>query len=416
MISLPNGNHKISSKTFKDLVDFIYDLLIKKISYDSTKNQVKVVARLPWDKAEIDETIAEPKPEDDICYLRTFVDTDILETKRLISATQKIEFGVEDIMNAILLTAKRNSVNPLEKYLTSITKESTNYLDRWLVEFCGAYGPSERIIRLIGRKFILGMVKRALFPGTKFDTMLIIEGPQGIGKSQLCRILAGNPNYYSEEIVNLRDSRAIIEAYAGKMLVEIGELSSFTRSDQKILKQFLSKTEDTARAAYGRFPMTIPRTFSFVGTTNEDHYLMDDTGARRFWPISTDRIDLELMRDIIDHLLAEAIELAIHTNEKIWLDWEDEKELTEFRNSKLSIYNEDLAGFVKANYDTLLYYRNSKGLISFERIREWVRENEEIGKVADKDLSLLLQKIGATQHREVYKRVWKLPERFPDLA
>jgi predicted P-loop ATPase len=146
---------------------------------------------------------------------------------------------------------------------------------------------------------LIAAVRRVRKPGCKF------EAPQGTGKSTLLKILAGEENFSDAEIVGL-EKREQQEAVQGIWIYEIGELEGLSRSEVSKVKLFASKTVDSARPAYGRHRVDRPRRCIFVATTNDDKYLRDTTGNRRFWPIKVPVIDLAAIARDRDQLWAEA--------------------------------------------------------------------------------------------------------------
>jgi predicted P-loop ATPase len=156
---------------------------------------------------------------------------------------------------------------------------------------------------------LVSLVARALCPGIKYDTMVVLEGAQGRGKSSTLAVLGGE--YYLEglgaEDINGRD---VVARLLGKWLVEIDEMEKARKADVNAFKSFLSHQKDTARLAYERTARDFHRRCCFVGTTNEDFYLKDDTGNRRFLPLRVTReIDLDEVRRERDQLFAEAVAL-----------------------------------------------------------------------------------------------------------
>lgn len=147
-----------------------------------------------------------------------------------------------------------------------------------------------------------------MMPGSKFDTVLILEGNQGKGKSTALEILAGAENFSDQEILTL-DAKAQAEAVEGKWLYELAELEGIGRADTTKVKAFASRSTDRARPVYGRYREDKPRQVVFVGTTNDNKYLRDVTGNRRFWPVRTTEIDLAGLARDRDQLWAEAAEL-----------------------------------------------------------------------------------------------------------
>jgi predicted P-loop ATPase len=156
-------------------------------------------------------------------------------------------------------------------------------LDSWPVHYCGA--DPTTLNQAIGRKTLVAAVRRVRSPGCKFDYITVLESIcQGIGKSTMLKILAGEDNFSDAEIIGA-EKRDQQESVQGIWIYEIGELEGMYKSDVRKVKQFASKTVDSARPAYGRNRIDRPRRCIFIATTNEQNYLRDTTGNRRFWPV-----------------------------------------------------------------------------------------------------------------------------------
>jgi predicted P-loop ATPase len=169
------------------------------------------------------------------------------------------------------------------------------------------------------KRWFLGLVNRVLHPGAQSDLMLVLEGPQGVGKSSALRALAepfGFPGFAtisgfgSASTMNASDMMIL----SGKLLIEMSEMTAHRRSDNDYFKGMLSKTEDRYRSPYGRHFLDVPRTASFAGTTNRrDAYFTDATGGRRFVPVeSMAQIDLAGLVDDREQLYAEAAMMLQH--------------------------------------------------------------------------------------------------------
>src|SRR5262249_51834888 len=180
-------------------------------------------------------------------------------------------------------------------------------LDDWLIKHCGATDTA--LNRAIGRKMLIAAVRRVRQPGCKFDYIVVLESEdQGVGKSSVLKILAGEENFSDAEIIGL-DKREQQESVQGVWIYEMAELDGLHKSDVTKVKLFASKTVDSARPAYGRSRVDRPRRGIFVATTNEDTYLRDTTGNRRFWPVKVGKIDLAAVEADRDQLWAEACQL-----------------------------------------------------------------------------------------------------------
>src|SRR5258708_31669833 len=162
--------------------------------------------------------------------------------------------------------------------------------------------------RQIGRLVLIAAVRRARQPGVKFDQILVLEGREGIDKSNAIKVLAGEDNFSDATILGLNDKEQM-EAIKGRWLYEIADLSGISRAEVESVKNFASKTYDRARRAYGKCTIDQPRRCIFFATTNESNYLKSQTGNRRFWPVKVERVDIDSLRRDRDLLWGEAAAL-----------------------------------------------------------------------------------------------------------
>lgn len=203
-------------------------------------------------------------------------------------------------------------VNPLKVFLKNKRWDGTKRLDTWLHHYLGC--KNNEYTRAIGRKWLISGVARAMEPGCQADHMLILEGAQGIGKSQALRILGGQ--FYVEYSGGVKaggmGQKDMVAVIIGKMIVEMSELATIRRADMESLKAALTTPVDEARLSYERDAKSYPRTCIFSGTTNEvgQAYIADQTGARRFWPTLAGEVGPirnDLLRLDVDQLWAEAV-------------------------------------------------------------------------------------------------------------
>ncbi|MER9554663.1 virulence-associated E family protein [Mesorhizobium sp. M0323] len=206
--------------------------------------------------------------------------------------------------DAIRLLAQENSFNPVLEWIESKLWDGVPRIDRWLSVYLGA--EDNELNRAFGRAVLMAGVRRVRRPGCKFDCVLVLEGPQGRGKSSVLKIMAGGEEFFSDEIVLGVSYREQQELLAGKWIVELPELAGLNRAEVSRVKQFITKTHDRGRGAYQRSVEDLPRRCIFVGTTNDSQYLRDATGNRRFWPVTVGEIDLRGLAKDMQQLWAEA--------------------------------------------------------------------------------------------------------------
>lgn len=257
------------------------------VAYDELANRAVLRAeRLPWTR-----DIGRELNDDLIRIVREW----IME-----------QFGFEpkkdDVSDVLFALATKNTFNPVVEYLDGLTWDGVERVDGLLPTYFGsADGPYERAV---GRKLMLAAVRRARHPGTKFDTVPILEGKQGSGKTSALRVLGGR--WHSDAELGRLDGKDAPGILHDVWILELGELTSMGKADVDHLKAFVSRMEDRYRPPYGKTVKTYPRRCVFVGTTNSNSYLQDLTGNRRFLPVQTGVIDLEALKRDRDQLWAEA--------------------------------------------------------------------------------------------------------------
>lgn len=260
-----DGNNKIE-KTLNNVSTVLtYDPLLKgRLALDVFAGKGVVLGTLPWD----------PNGKK-----RWWIDTDDVEFYAYMEAYYQI--STKDKLNdGLLLISSRNRINDVERYLKGLKWDGVKRLDTLLPDFLGS--EDNAYTRAVMRKSLCAAVARAIVGGVKYDYMPIFAGPQGIGKSTFLSNLG--KEWFSDSVTSFEGKDAA-ELIQGTWINEVGELTAFTKQETTIIKQFLSKKEDIFRAAYGRNTNKYPRRCVFFGTSNEDDFLKDVTGNRRFWPV-----------------------------------------------------------------------------------------------------------------------------------
>src|SRR5262249_53696778 len=246
--------------------------------------------------------------------------------------TEKLGFDPRSYIEpAVFRLCLENAFNPVLDYLDGLKWDRKPRLDTWLRTYLGATeGPLNRVF---GRKVLIAAVRRARKPGTKFDPMLVLEGEQDTGKSSAVKILAGE--FFRDEEIISKSNKEAQELTCGVWLYEMSELVGLSKRDVEHVKNFLSRTHDSARGVWGRKLEDQPRTCVFIGTCNRSDYLSDDTGNRRFWPVPTAKIDLDALARDRDQLWAEAT-VAEAAGEELIIDQELRSEAAILANSRLA--------------------------------------------------------------------------------
>lgn len=235
-------------------------------------------------------------------------DTDISIIKGRIERMHGI-YNDAKLNDAIEQVSSDNAFHPIKLYLESLTWDGVPRIDTFLVDYMGA--EDNAYTREAFRKMLLAAVTRIYDPGRKFDTALVFYSEQGVGKSTLIQRLS--KGWFNDSLTNLSGKESY-EAIQFAWLVELAELSALRKSDVEAVKNFISKREDTYRGAYARRVKTHKRQCVFFGSTNDDEFLKDATGNRRFFPVEVKRtrktrLIFEPEFDaIVDQLWAEAME------------------------------------------------------------------------------------------------------------
>ena len=211
-----------------------------------------------------------------------------------------------DLAAAVHLAALGKEFHPLQSYLSGLVWDEKPRVESLFVDYLGS--DDDAYHREAAQLMMVGAVARAFEPGMKVDESVILEGLQGKRKTTFIETLA--VHWYGELDAAMDDSKGCVEQMQGCWIVELGELTGLAKADVRRVKSFLSRHTDKARLAYARRAREFPRACIFIGSTNDQAYLKDPTGGRRFLPVAckvTGTIDIERLRGEIGQLWAEAV-------------------------------------------------------------------------------------------------------------
>ena len=207
-----------------------------------------------------------------------------------------------DASEVVSAVSQDNSFHEVRDYLGTLTWDHKLRLDSWMAAYLGA--ELTPYTQLVGSMWLVAAVARVMRYPVKADCVLILEGSQGVGKSTTAAILGGE--WFSDTHFHLGDKDGY-QQMRGVWICELAELDSFNKAESTRAKSFFSSNSDRYRPPYGRHVVEYPRQCVFIGTTNQDQYLKDVTGNRRYWPVRVEKVEMEGLREVRDQLWAEAL-------------------------------------------------------------------------------------------------------------
>ena len=263
-------------------------------------------------------------------------------------------FSARNYDIAVTKVADDRAYHPIREFIESLPEwDKVPRVDTLLVDYLGAGDTA--YVRAVTRKTLCAAISRVLRPGCKFDSMLVLNGPQGVGKSTLIAKLAGE--WFSDSL-NLGDTKdkTAAEKLQGYWILEIGELAGLKKAEVETLRSFLSRQNDIYRAAFGKRATPHLRQCVFFGTTNaESGYLRDTTGNRRFWPVKTPgsgkKQSWNLTHEEILQIWAEAL-MYVRQGEKLYLS--PEMDALAKDEQREAMESDEREGLVREYLDTLL--------------------------------------------------------------
>lgn len=336
-------------------------LLLKRNTYGNVKNSLSnletIILSEPYAKGITfneftQEVLIEGEPMEDyfINEIRVSVDKKF-----------DVKFSKEDILSVLSVMARKRGFHPVKEMIESQPWDGIKRAETIFIDYLGA--EDNDYIRAVSRKWLAGGIARIYHPSIKMEIVPVLQGKQGAGKSTLAAKLGGN--YFTDSLSTLGESKDDYQQLIGAWIIELGELSSFKKTDADKIKNFISARSDKIRLPYQRITQEFKRTCIFIGTTNNDRFLNDLTGNRRFFPIplkeEPSKSVFELEEATIQQIWAEA-KIIHDSGEELYLNVYEEAIANEYRkeSSKEELFYEDLEDFlempVPPNWENMKLY------------------------------------------------------------
>ncbi len=311
------------------------------------------------------------------------------------------KFTSSMVNEAVMHAAECNPHNSLLEWLESIVWDGKERLDEWLCDCLGVEKSPYTIA--VGNNWPISMVARALIPGCQVDTMVVLEGQMGKGKSSFLAALGGE---WFEAVPQAIGEKDWLQAIQGVWLAEIPDMTGFSRREHSQILASITIRSDRFRSAYGRFVEDRPRKCVFAATSEQDDYLQETRGRRRFWPLRCTAIDLDALHICREQVFAEALlryRRGIH-----WYDMPPETDAEQLDRASQDLWHDRVVEYCEAIYEdderfgrrTLITSTNIlKDAIDLPLAKQTDGEKRRIAKI--------LTGAGWIQRRDAHGRFWK---------
>ncbi|WP_375762858.1 VapE domain-containing protein [Bradyrhizobium sp. Pha-3] len=328
--------------------------------------------------------------------VRPIADEDVTRVTEHLQRAGLKRISRDIVRDAINQFAQENAFHPLRNWLSDLVWDGQKRINVWLTTRLGA--ELNPYTQAIGKMFLVSLVARVFEPGCKADHMIVLEGPQGAMKSTACAVLGGE--YYSDNLPEIGEGKDVSQHLRGKWLIEIGEMHAMNRAESAQLKAFITRQVERYRPSYGRYEVTEPRQCIFIGSTNREAYLRDESGGRRFWPIKVGKIDIDSLIEDRDQLFAEAVH-AYHEGERWWPDRDFEREHIKPEQEarfEADTWEESIGDYLKTQTRVLVSQVAKEALFI---------EAAKVARADQNRITAALERLGWRREREDGKTDWQ---------
>jgi predicted P-loop ATPase len=328
--------------------------------------------------------------------LRTCTDIDVGIAQKRLQHLGLARLGKDVMHQAVDIRAYECRFHPVRDYLRSLAWDATERISTFFPAYFGA--DVTDYAAAIGKMFLISMVARIFEPGCKADHMVVLEGAQGMLKSTACQILGGD--FFSDNLPELTSGKDVSQHLRGKWLIEVSEMHAMNRAETAHLKAFITRQVERYRPSFGRKEVIEPRQCVFIGTTNRDTYLKDETGGRRFWPVKTGKIDSDALARDRDQLFAEAVH-CYQSGLQWWPDKDFERQHIAPQQAaryEADVWQDNIAEYLKTNSKVTI------GQVARDALQI---ETPRLGRAEQNRISAALEQIGWRRERPIGQKDWQ---------
>lgn len=236
---------------------------------------------------------------------RAFTDADYVEMRIKMEKRGFKPVGRELIRDAVLQVSSEQPFDSAITWLEGLVWDGVPRIEMFYHTHFGT--ANTEYTRAVSLYMWTAMAGRVLEPGIKADMVPILVGPQGCGKSSGVAALSPDPAFFTEISFAEKDDD-LARKMRGRLVAEIGELRGLNTKELESIKAFVTRTHENWIPKYREFATLFPRRLVFIGTTNEDEFLADKTGNRRWLPVEVSKVDVKAILCDLRLLWAEARE------------------------------------------------------------------------------------------------------------